>query len=351
MSTVPDVTQDWPADEVESVPLCPVCGSAGRIEAHVGCRDVVFGAAPGTWTVKRCSDCGSGYLDPRPNAASIGKAYSIYYTHASRLPDPPARRKLKHRLLDRVRGSYINRHYGRGVPSLGAPGLWLLPAFGGMRETLDRQHRWVPFPKQGPARLLDMGCGNGDFLKIAGAAGWETYGCDPDPAALVVARAHCANLRPGGIEAWQDQAGFFNAITMNHVIEHLHDPVEVLRHCHAMLAENGILQLETPNFDALGREIYQQHWRGLEVPRHLVLFTWQSLIDTLERTGFRLRRRIMRENFWKQSQRSAKIEAGYFDYQTPEDISALRMPSPEQRDASARDWRRSEWISLVAEKL
>ena len=340
----------WPEEDIEALEVCPVCGSREFSVAHSECSDVVFGNAPGLWNVQQCDDCRSGFLDRRPTLETIGRAYSTYYTHASVRPTPKAGKSLKLRVMKRMHGSYVNRFYGKDKPSLGPLGLLGIKAFPDICSALDREHRYIPFPKDGPARLLDIGCGNGDFLKTAKDARWEVYGCDPDPSAFELARKHTPHLRQGGSEAWNDKKGFFQAITLNHVVEHLHYPIETFAQCHDMLAPGGLLHIETPNFDAVGRDVYAINWRGLEVPRHLVLFTWGSLQEALEKSGYRIQRKMVRHNFEKLSHTSAKLEAGYRPDQKVPDDTDLRKPSKEQSEISNRNENKSEFIGIVAQK-
>lgn len=258
---------------------------------------------------------------------------------------------MKHWLLDCIRGSYVNAHYGRGQPSLGLLGRMLAGRMPDLTRTLESTYRYMPFPGDvDQPRLLDLGCGNGDFLKVASAAGWQVHGSDPDPAALKVAETLKYEIRQGGIEVWQDSDGVFDAITMNHVIEHLHDPLHDLTRCHALLKPDGHLCIETPNFDALGRDIYGPFWRGLEIPRHLVIFTWDSLRRALTDCGFEIVREMPRNNFVKQAHRSAKAEAGIFDHHEAGD-TPLRMPDAENVRRSRETPGRSEWVSLLARKV
>jgi hypothetical protein len=64
------------------VTACPVCGQTGREELYADLDDAGF-ASPESWTLYRCSACGSAYLDPRPTGAALAAAYATYYTHES----------------------------------------------------------------------------------------------------------------------------------------------------------------------------------------------------------------------------------------------------------------------------
>ncbi|MDQ2686643.1 MAG: class I SAM-dependent methyltransferase [Armatimonadota bacterium] len=121
-----------------------------------------------------------------------------------------------------------------------------------------------------------------------GAYGWSGVGLDPDARAVSAARQAGLMVHHGILTPGRFPAGHFDAITLNHVVEHLHDPVETLRVCHEILAPEGALWIATPNLEALGHRRFGENWRGLEPPRHLVLFTPTSLVGALERLGFRV---------------------------------------------------------------
>jgi 2-polyprenyl-3-methyl-5-hydroxy-6-metoxy-1,4-benzoquinol methylase len=108
-----------------------------------------------------------------------------------------------------------------------------------------------------------------------------------DPVAAGVARSNGAEILAADIsELGANCEAFFDAITLSHVIEHVHDPVDTLIRCHRMLKPGGYLWLETPNADSVGYELYGRYWRGLEPPRHLVIFNSAALEMTLARAGF-----------------------------------------------------------------
>ena len=76
-------------------------------------------------------------------------------------------------------------------------------------------------------------------------------------------------------------------ITLSHVIEHVHDPMKVLESCLKLLKPGGKIWIETPNIHSLGHDRFQKNWRGLETPRHLVLFNKVSLREAVLNAGFR----------------------------------------------------------------
>ena len=68
------INQSWPKDGMEKVNHCPYCGSSKRMLAYKDVQDWSFYCAPGKWSYWDCKQCCAIYLDPRPTAATIGKA-------------------------------------------------------------------------------------------------------------------------------------------------------------------------------------------------------------------------------------------------------------------------------------
>jgi SAM-dependent methyltransferase len=134
--------------------------------------------------------------------------------------------------------------------------------------------------------LLDVGCGNGAFLQFAAQLGWMAEGIDNDAAAVAAARAIGCNVFHGTLDESPFLKGRYQHITLSHVIEHVHNPLKLLRQCLELLIPGGRLWLETPNAQSIGHDVFGPSWRGLEPPRHLVLFDRSSLTSALVAAGF-----------------------------------------------------------------
>ncbi|MEW6560287.1 MAG: class I SAM-dependent methyltransferase [Pseudomonadota bacterium] len=276
----------WPQADLETVPNCPVCGAASRSLLYSGLSDRVFGVADGTWTLYRCAQCASAYLDPRPTPDSIGRAYTGYYTHAAE-DHPIVRRKGRIRsLLHDLINGYQNHRYGVQRSPASPLGRWLLPLLPSLRAAADAECRHLPPLPAGGGRLLDVGCGNGGFLALAQQAGWTVQGVDFDPEAERTARSRGLDVRVGGIEVLHGETVGFDVVTMSHVIEHVFQPLQTAQRVHALLKPGGVFWLDTPNIRSLGAKHYGVDWRGLETPRHLVLFNPHSLRSLLREAGF-----------------------------------------------------------------
>jgi SAM-dependent methyltransferase len=269
---------EWPAEGLESVPACPICGHDRRALLYDDLTDRLWFTAPGRWSLYRCNACGSAFLDPRPTRTTIGRAYASYYTHS---PPPPARRSD---FRAAVLNGYLNGRYGYRLAPASRLGVLvrLLPK---RRWYADRLARNLASPAS-RGRLLDIGCGAGEFLLRMRAAGWEVEGLEPDPAAAARARASGVLVVNAALEEADLAPDSFTAITMSHVIEHVHDPLGALQICARALKPDGVLWVATPNLEALGHKAFGRDWIGLDPPRHLVLFTRASLAAALRTAGF-----------------------------------------------------------------
>lgn len=272
---------------LEAVSSCPVCATAGRKLLYAGLTDRVFGCAPGEWTLYRCAACGSAFLDPRPTRDTMHLAYRRYFTHdrAAWAQGPRVGRFARARRA--ISNGYLNSRYGSDFRPALSIGRWVVPLVAHKRARLDGFARHLTRSAAG-GTLLDVGCGNGEFLDFARRAGWRVTGLEPDPRAAQVARAGGGevDVREGGIEVLGEVRAAFDVITLSHVLEHVHEPLELLRACGRLLKPGGCVWIETPNVDSRGHARYRRDWRGLEPPRHLVLFTHASLTAALRAAGF-----------------------------------------------------------------
>ncbi len=219
-----------------------------------------------------------------PLPEEIGKAYANYYTHRS--PDQNAGGQFKRIYLGIKRGYFAAKYgYKSATPT---PWLWrfafLLYLFPVRRNDVDAEIRRLRAVPGG--RLLDVGCGSGDWLVQMRNLGWQGDGVDFDANAVASAREKGLNVNLGTLESQQIPEGSYDAITLNHVIEHVPDALGLLRECRRVLKPGGTIALATPNAASWGHSYFKENWRGLEPPRHLQVFTPASLRKILGQAGF-----------------------------------------------------------------
>ena len=128
--------------------------------------------------------------------------------------------------------------------------------------------------KHKPGKIIDIGCGLGWYLSALDNK-WEKYGTDISSFALKNASNYCKTIQ-GDIEKLLKQKKIkkkFDYIIFSHVIEHLKNPIKVLKKLRGILKKNGILLIETPNFDSAAFRLFKDRFRLLVDPTHISLFT------------------------------------------------------------------------------
>ncbi len=136
-------------------------------------------------------------------------------------------------------------------------------------------------------RILDIGCGAGDFLVNLNSARFEKYGVEINPQGYKKCWERKLNIYAAELKDAQFKSDFFDVITMWHVLEHLDNPVDVLLEARKILKSTGILLISTPNTGSLGYTYGRKNWFHLDSPRHLILYDCKNISLLLERAGFK----------------------------------------------------------------
>ncbi len=138
-----------------------------------------------------------------------------------------------------------------------------------------------------PGKVLDFGCGNGEFMSLSQSFGWQAKGFDLDENAVSTAKKLNLDVVQGGIsDLIEEESDKYDLITLSHVIEHVYEQDKLIQECYRLLKPGGRLWLETPNCRSLGLSLFGKYWRGLEPPRHIVLFNFDSVHRVLLNSGF-----------------------------------------------------------------
>ncbi len=239
------------AKAVEEV-ACDLCGSA-KSEQMYALVDTFY-HLPGEFVMRRCVECGLMYLSPRPTPHSISRYYPRDYASYR----PPI--EDEHFALMRYmrRRKLIKRRA-------------LIEKYSGLRE----------------GRILDVGCATGLFLHEMQTSGWETVGIEPIQSAAEFARLRF------GLEIFQGMLGdapfspqSFDVITFWDVLEHTFSPSAELAHAARLLRPGGVIAINVPNWNSFDRRPFGANWQGFDPPRHLYVFSQQTLTQFLARAGF-----------------------------------------------------------------
>jgi 2-polyprenyl-3-methyl-5-hydroxy-6-metoxy-1,4-benzoquinol methylase len=140
-------------------------------------------------------------------------------------------------------------------------------------------------------RVLDVGCGRGLLLEAFRRRGWEVQGTELTETAACYARQVAGvPVEMGRLEEIGFPESHFDAITMWHVLEHVHDPRVVLAEVSRILKPGGVLLVGVPNFSGFEARLFKDKWFHLDVPRHVTHLTKATLKQALHENGLRDRR-------------------------------------------------------------
>lgn len=308
-NTKTSASANWSRGSLQFHNHCPACGESDKAHSEVYCRQDDYQAMPDVWCYTPCAACSSIYLNPRPDAESLPLAYADYYTHHA----SEDRTIIGARTMDKLINGYLAWRFGMTHRPHWRAGAWLFRYAPPLRMKLDVYGRHIPQAWLGtPKRVLDVGCGNGAFLHRAIEMGFEAVGCELDPKAAKLSQQQGLNVYAGDAFSSLLDDKRFDFITLNHVIEHVEAPQEVLSRLHDLLEPGGWIWLALPNPQALGRSVYGKAWKGFHPPFHLLIPHQNMLTGWLQQAGFvdvrAMRRGSQSPGLWRESKRIAERE-------------------------------------------
>jgi SAM-dependent methyltransferase len=229
---------------------CPLCGS-GNIHYSLTVKDHTVSAE--FFKIDECEDCSGRFTQDAPDMSEIGKYYQspAYVSHTN------TREGIVNRLYHRVRKITLNQ-----------------------KKKIVQQQTGLQ-----KGRLLDIGAGTGLFVDTMVKAGWVVTGLEPDEGARGVASG--INIKLEDLSnLFSLQPASLDAITLWHVLEHVHELHRYLRQFGKLLRESGKLIIAVPNYTSGDAKHYREYWAAYDVPRHLYHFSPAAMKHLLEKHGF-----------------------------------------------------------------
>jgi len=261
---------------------CPLCGDQQSSFLFSG-YDRMHGFA-GEFPVHQCGQCHVVFLARKFTPEQLSGFYpQTYYAfqdeHAA--PAPKGLKALELKLRQQTEQAALAMFLG--YPSNEDFGL--LARFNARRKL----HRYRQFPRyRANGRLLDVGCGSGDFLQKMKAIGWDVYGVEPGEQGALAGQKRGLNIFHGTLEQAEFPDAHFDFIRFEHVLEHVPDPVATLREARRILRPGGQIRLMVPNWNSWPAQWFKSYWYHLDTPRHLFWFTPETLAFAAQRGGLKV---------------------------------------------------------------
>lgn len=231
---------------------CPICQSTEwhqvfSVQDHSVSKEV--------FQINECATCSLRATSPRPN----DKDLSLYY-------------ESEHYISHSGRGnSLINQAY---LVARNFSLIWKLNLVNKVSKK---------------GKVLDIGCGTGEFLYKLKSNNWAIDGIEPNSSARLKATQLTSIKIHDSFNELSDQ---YDLITLWHVLEHLPNIDESLKHVYERLRPDGTLLIAVPNHRSWDETKYKDLWAAYDVPRHLWHFNQKSMVLLLQKYGFRLSQTI-----------------------------------------------------------
>lgn len=240
---------------------CDLCGSKDHELVFIN-HDRMFPEIEGEYKLYRCKSCGLSFLN-QPCPAVLEKHYSTEYSVYSDSNGTSNIRKIF--TLVETLYHQIQENDASGFSKI----------FKFLFLPLSAYFRTVKLIKNG--KYLDVGCGIGYFPLVMKYMGMEPYGIEPADFDQELSENFGLNISKGTLDELKYENNFFDVINLNHVLEHVPRPSETMEELHRILKPGGYLIIAVPLKDSLASRIFGKYWAQADTPRHLYLFTTETL--------------------------------------------------------------------------
>ncbi len=232
---------------------CPICGQT-NIHKVLGAED--YTVSHEVFDIWECTNCTLRFTQGVPEPDKIGAYYQseTYISHSD------------------TRQGFVNKAY-HAVR---------------LRTLQSKKNLVQKQTGRSTGKMLDVGSGTGAFVNVMKRAGWDTMGLEPDQAARVrAAELYGVTLEETG-KLFELPSDSFDAITLWHVLEHVHDLHGYMKRLGNLLKPEGRLFIAVPNYTSYDGGYYGAHWAAYDVPRHLYHFSPRAMRVLLSLHGLKL---------------------------------------------------------------
>jgi 2-polyprenyl-3-methyl-5-hydroxy-6-metoxy-1,4-benzoquinol methylase len=236
---------------------CPICNQQ-ETKKNLEVKD--NSVSKETFTIAECESCGFKFTNPRPDATEIGR----YYQSEEYVSHNDSNKGLINGLYQLVK-KYT---------------LW------------KKLNLMVQISGKKTGKLLDYGCGTGDFIKILHDVKWEVNGLEPDEGARKLAQNKVGEERVKDLSKLNSLDNNYDVITCWHVVEHIHELNSTLEKLIAAMHPKGKLLIAVPNITSYDSVHYKEFWAALDVPRHLYHFRPLDIENLAKNHGLKLERTL-----------------------------------------------------------
>lgn len=210
-----------------------------------------------------CKNCRLLFLNPQPSGTELARHYPKNY-YSLQTKEPLIERLLNEAFISHKKSFFLK--------------ILLLPFLPFLRTV-----HVVP-----GGRVLDVGCGSGQFLLHLKKAGMECHGVEPGSFNKKFAKSHGLPIFNGTLHQAKYPNNYFNSITMNHVFEHVEEPSTILEEIRRILKPGGTAIIGTPQHQCAAFILFGRYWVQLDVPRHLHVASSSNLRKYAKKTGFKI---------------------------------------------------------------
>jgi len=240
---------------MKPIQTCPICGSE-KIEIKHQSLD--FLVTQSFFSIMECDNCGTCTTSPQPDTLEI----DAYYKSED----------------------YIS-HSGKSTGIIES--LYKIARFFTLRSkrTLIENESML---RKG--KLLDIGCGSGEFLRFCQDSGWDVTGIEPGVSAREKASELLGKKVHKTDALFQNLDEKFDVISMWHVLEHVHDPNKYISHIRDLLNPKGVIIIAVPNYTSTDANDYGAEWAAWDAPRHLFHYSPKSMRYLVSKAGMKLDR-------------------------------------------------------------